>query len=123
LGGWRLGDADHRYWRHGRVIDLSTRSGAFGDRDRLGLDWLGGALGGCLLGFERRLGEQSPEAAREVAFETPQRALPGFALGLLASEVLLGGRVVLGAGDRDRVQRPVELAVPAAVKAVLGSLP
>src|ERR1035441_3754156 len=54
LGGWRLGDADHRYWRHGRVIDLSTRSGAFGDRDRLGLDWLRGGLGGWLLGVGGR---------------------------------------------------------------------
>ena len=29
----------------------------------------------------------------------------------------------LGAGDRDRVQRPVELAVAAAVEPVLGPLP
>src|SRR5450755_1566595 len=59
----------------------------------------------------------------EVALEAAQRSLVGLALGLFAREVLLGGGVVLGAGDRDRVQRPVELAIPAAIEAVLGSLP
>ena len=52
-----------------------------------------------------------------------QRSAPfGFAFGLLASEVLLGRGVVLGAGDGDDVQRVVELAVPAAVEPVLGAL-
>ena len=36
--------------------------------------------------------------------------------------VLLGRGVALGAGDRDDVQRVVELAVPAAVQPVLGAL-
>ena len=88
------------------ALDLSTGSRAFRDCDRLGLDRVGGELGRgclCLLGFERWLGEQPPEAAREVALEAPQRALLGFALGLFAREVLLGGGVVVGAGDRDRV--------------------
>ena len=76
-----------------------------------------------LLGFQRRLGEQTPEAACEVALEAAQCALPGLAFGFLAREVFLSGGVVVGAGDSDRVQRPVELAVPAAVEAVLGSLP
>jgi hypothetical protein len=43
------------------------------------------------------------EVAGEVALEAAQRALGGLALGLLAREVLLGGRVVLGAGDGDDV--------------------
>src|SRR5450755_2957085 len=79
--------------------------------------------GGGLLGFDRRLGEQAPEAAGEVALEAAQRSLVGLALGLFAREIFLRGGVVLGAGDRDRVQRPVELAVTAAVEAVFGSLP
>ena len=58
------------------------------------------------------------EAAREVAFEAAERSLPGLALGLLAGQVGLGGRVVLGAGDGDDVQRVVELAVAAAVEPV-----
>ena len=59
----------------------------------------------------------------EVALEAAQRALPGLAVGFFASEVLLGRWVALGAGDRDRVQRPVELAVAAAIESVLGLLP
>ena len=38
-----------------------------------------------------------------------------FAFGLFADEVGLGRRVVAGAGDRDDVQRVVELAITAAV--------
>jgi hypothetical protein len=68
------------------------------------------------------LGEEVVEAAREVALEAPQRALLRLAFGLLASEILLGRGVALGAGDRDDVQRVVELAVPAAVQPVLGAL-
>ena len=62
------------------------------------------------------------KASGEVALEAAQRALFGFALALFASEVLLGGGVVVGAGDRDDVQRVVELAVPAAVESILGAL-
>src|SRR5438045_1810582 len=58
--------------------------------------------------------------------EAKQRLVPGvspvFALGFFAGEVLPGGGVVVGAGDRDRVKRPVELAVAAGVEPVLGSL-
>ncbi len=61
------------------------------------------------------------EAAGEVPFERAQRALLGLALGLLTGEVLLGGGVVLRAGDRDDVQRVVELPVAAAVEPVLGA--
>ena len=63
------------------------------------------------------------EASGEGAFEAAQRAFGGLAFGCFAGEVGLGGRVGFGAGDRDDVQRPVELAVAAAVEAVLGSLP
>jgi hypothetical protein len=66
------------------------------------------------------LHEQLVEVAREVALEAAQRALSGFAFGLFAPEVMLGLRVVLGAGDGDDVQRVVELAVPAAVEAGSG---
>src|SRR3712207_1873983 len=62
------------------------------------------------------------EAPGECAFEAAQRALGGFAFGLLAGEVLLCGRVVAGAADRDDVQRMVELAVAAAVEPVLLAL-
>ena len=68
-------------------------------------------------------GEEVVEASGEGAFEGAQPALGGFAFGLLAGEVLLGGGVVAGAGDRDDVQRVVELAVPAAVEPILGALP
>ena len=65
------------------------------------------------------LGEEMVEVSGEVPLEGSQRALLGLALGLFAREVFLGGGVVLGAGDRDDVQCVVELAVPAAVEAVL----
>src|SRR2546430_3106833 len=80
--------------------------------DRLG-------LGGLLVGW--RFGEEMVEAAREVALEGSQRSLLGLAFGLFAREVLLGGGVVLRAGDRDHVQRVIELAVAAAVEPVLGT--
>ena len=76
----------------------------------------------CLRGFERWLGEQPPEAAGEEALQTAQRALVGLAVGFFAGEVSLGVGVVAGAGDRDRVQRPVELAIAAAVQAILRAL-
>ena len=53
--------------------------------------------------FERWLGEQPPEAAREVALEAPQRAFLVLPSASFAREVLASGGVVLGAGDRDRV--------------------
>jgi hypothetical protein len=58
------------------------------------------------------------EASGEVALEAAQRALGGLALGFFAFQVGLGGRVVAGAGDRDDVQRVVELTVAAAVEPV-----
>jgi hypothetical protein len=72
---------------------------------------------------DERLGKEAVEAASEVSLQRSQRALGGLALGFFASEVLLGGRVALRAGDRDDVQRVVELAVTAAVQSVLGALP
>ena len=76
-----------------------------------------------VFGRERRRGEEVVEVAREVALEGSQRSLLGLALGLFASEVLLGGGVALRAGDRDDVQRVVELSVSAAVQPMLGALP
>ena len=70
-----------------------------------------------------RLGEQLMEAAREVTLQAPQRALAGLALGFLTREVLLGGGIMLGTGDRDHMQRVVELAVPAAVEPMGSALP
>jgi hypothetical protein len=67
-------------------------------------------------------GKEVIEAAREVALEGAQRSLLRLALGFLAREILLGGGVTLGASDRDDVQRVIELAVPAAVQAMLGAL-
>jgi hypothetical protein len=49
------------------------------------------------------LREEVVEAACEVALEGAQRAVAGFAFGLLAGEVLVGRGVALGAGDRDDV--------------------
>jgi hypothetical protein len=81
------------------------------DRRRLRLDgWL--AVAGWLL-VGGRLCEQLVEAAGEVALEGAQRAFGGLALGLLARQILPGGRVALGAGDGNDVQRVVELPVAA----------
>jgi hypothetical protein len=71
------------------------------------------------LGWE---GERVVKAAREVPLEAAECSLLGLAFGLLAFEVRLRGRVVVGAGDGDDVQRVVELAVAAAVEPVLGAL-
>ncbi len=56
-------------------------------------------------------------AAGEVALEASQRALFGFAFCLFASEVFLDRGIVSSTGDRDHVQRSVELAVPATIQA------
>jgi hypothetical protein len=71
-------------------------------------------------GFVGRGGglEQSPDAASEVALQTAQRFAAGLAVGLLAREVCGGLRVEAALGDREAVQRAVELAVAAAVEAV-----
>ena len=68
-------------------------------------------------------GEEVVETAREVAFQAAERALLGLAFGFLAREVGDGGRVIARAGDRDDVQRVVELAVAAAVEPVAVALP
>ena len=124
-----LADADHRERRLGRDgrVDRSSRRGRRRDLRRLDRGrWLGLdarlAVRGLLL-VGRRFGEEPVEAAGEVALEAAQRALGGLAFGFFAGEVFLGGGVVLGAGDRDDVQRVVELAVTAAVEPVLGALP
>jgi hypothetical protein len=56
--------------------------------------------------------------AGEVALEAADRLDAALAFGLLASEVFACRGVASSAGDRDDVQRPVELALAAAVQAV-----
>ena len=62
--------------------------------------------------------EQPPDPAGEVAFEAADGFELGFAFGVFAVEVGAGLGVGPGAGERDDVERPVELAVPAAVQPV-----
>ena len=59
--------------------------------------------------------EQSPDAAREVAFEAADGFELGLAFGVSAVEVGAGDWVGASAGKRDDVDRAVELAVAAAV--------
>ena len=56
--------------------------------------------------------------ADEESFEAADRFAAAFAFGLFAFEVGACWRVVAGLGDRDPVERGVELAVAAAVEAV-----
>ncbi len=53
-----------------------------------------------------------------MAFEAADRFALGFALGLFAVEIDAGFGVGAGAGERNDVDRAVELAIPAAVQAV-----
>ena len=102
------------------MLDRSLLAGSLGDRGEVGLGDRP-AVGG-LLAVGGWVCEEVVEAAGEVALEAAERALAGLAFGFFASEVLLGRWVVLGAGDRDDVQRVVELAVPATVESVFGAL-
>ena len=74
------------------------------------------------LGCRDGNGEEMVKASGEVSLEAAERALPCLPFGSFAFEVGPGGRVVAGAGDRDDVQRVIELAVSAAVKPVLVAL-
>jgi hypothetical protein len=56
--------------------------------------------------------------AHAESFEAADGFAAGFAFGFLAVEVGARGGVVAGLGDRDPVERGVELAVAAAVKPV-----
>jgi hypothetical protein len=69
-----------------------------------------GAIGG--LRGER---EEVVEVSREVPLETAQGSLLGLAFGAFAVQERPGLGVDTGAGDRDDVQRPVELAVASPV--------
>ena len=112
-GPWCSGrPAGWRGWRDRRQLGLG-RQVRLGDRL---------AVGGCRM-VGRRLDEEVMEAAREVPLEAAQRALVGLPFGFFAFEERLGLGVDAGAGDRDDVQRPVELAVAAAVQSVLAVLP
>src|SRR4051812_45481991 len=67
-------------------------------------------LFGAVLRWAR---EEAVEAAGEVAREAADGFFAGLALGHLAFEVAAGVGVAAGAGDRDHVQRAVELTVAA----------
>ena len=56
--------------------------------------------------------------AGEVALEQPGGLASALALGDASGDVVAGSWVVLAAMQRDRVQRPIELAVAAAAEAV-----
>ena len=62
------------------------------------------------------------KASGEGPLEAAQRAFGGLPFGSFAGEVFAASGVVLGAGDRDDVQRVIELPVPAAVEPVLCAL-
>src|SRR5450759_4310716 len=104
-------DADHWSCAGDRAVDVLPSVWVVGNDGGL-------VFGGCC-GGER---EDVVKTSGEVAFEAAQRGFLGFAFGLFAREVGLGGWVVAGAGDRDRVERSVELAVPAAVEPELAAL-
>jgi len=68
--------------------------------------------------------QEVPDAAGEVALEAADGFAGGLAFVSFAVEVGPGFGVAAGAGDRDPVQRGVELAVAAAVEAVaVGTCP
>ena len=58
------------------------------------------------------------DGARELSFEAADRFASAFAFRLFAFEIGAGCRVVARLGDRDSVERGVELAVAAAVEPV-----
>src|SRR5450755_1676183 len=116
-----LDDADRRVGGGADLLDLPPWAGTLRDRGPVGL--VGGLPVNGLRLVGGRLGEEVVEAACQGTFEAAQRSLGGFPFGFLAREVRLRLGVVTGAGDRDDVQRVVELAVPAAVQSVLGTLP
>jgi hypothetical protein len=62
--------------------------------------------------------EQSPDPAGEVSLEAADRFLLGLPFGVSAVEVDAGGWVGAGSGERDDVERAVELAIAAAVQPV-----
>lgn len=57
-------------------------------------------------------------AACEEALEASEGLDPALAFGFLAGEVFAGGGVAASSGDRDDVQRPVDLPVAAAIETV-----
>ena len=58
---------------------------------------------------------QAPDPAGEVALEAADRLLLGLAFGVSAVELGARGGVGAGAGQRDDMERAVELAIAAAV--------
>ena len=113
------GNAAGRGGGRDRVVDRASGRGAWRDRVLVGVSRRGGVV--RRRGWEGRSScrvEQAPDAAGEVAFEAADRFAFGFAFGVSAVEVGAGGWVGAGAGERDDVDRAVELAVTAAVEPV-----
>src|SRR5204863_2088585 len=96
-----------------RMLLLCQVEGA-GRRVAVDRDAARAALGSAGGDGGRRVGlEQVPDAAGEVALEAADRFAAGLAFGLLAREVGVGLGVPPALGDREPVQRAVELAVAA----------
>ena len=74
------------------------------------------------MGRVGRDGEEVVEASGELSFEASESTLGRLAFGSFAGQVLAGFGVVLGAGDRDDVQRVVELPITATVEPMLVAL-
>jgi len=55
-------------------------------------------------------------AACEESLEASERLDPALAFGFLALQVLPGCGIAASSGDRDYVQRPVDLSVAAAIE-------
>ena len=65
-----------------------------------------------------QVAECAVDSAGEVAFEAAERFAAAFSFGLFTLEVGAGRRMMASLGDRDPVQRAVELTVAGAVQAV-----
>ena len=76
------------------------------------------ALSSGDLGAGRVL-EESPDAACDVALEATSDLAGGLALRSSSGSVVAGGRVRPAAGERDDVERAVELSIAASVEAAL----
>ena len=72
----------------------------------------------CLSSCRRCCLQWPEELAREVAFEAADGVPLRFALAYPSRDVGDRGRVAAAAGEHDRVQRPVEPAVAAAVESL-----
>src|SRR4051794_33039223 len=74
----------------------------------------------CLSSADGWVLEEAPDATGDEAFDAADGFAFGLALGDAAGDVGLRGWVASPLGDGDEVERPVELAVSAAVEAMAG---